>query len=62
MECTSTESREPQGVEEAGCEIFSGAPHQLDYGTDKRTSGQPVIIIIIIIIIIISVFLERISM
>ena len=26
MENTTTENREPQGVEEAGCKIFSGAP------------------------------------
>ena len=32
MEYHTTESREPQGVEEADCTIYSGAP---DYGTDK---------------------------
>ena len=26
MKYTTTESREPQGVEEAGCKINSGAP------------------------------------
>ena len=26
MECHTTESREPRGVEEAGCKIYSGAP------------------------------------
>ena len=26
MEYTTTESREPRGVEEAGCKIYSGAP------------------------------------
>ena len=26
MEYTTTQSLEPQGVEEAGCKIYSGAP------------------------------------
>ena len=26
MEYTTTESREPRGVEETGCKIYSGAP------------------------------------
>ena len=26
MEYTTKESREPRGVEEAGCKIYSGAP------------------------------------
>ena len=33
MEYTTTESREPQGVEEAGCKIYSGAP------TVSQTTG-----------------------
>ena len=34
MEYTTTESREPRGVEEAGCEIYSGAP------TASQTMGR----------------------
>ena len=33
MEYTTTESREPQGVEEAGCKIYSGAR------TVRQTTG-----------------------
>ena len=34
MEYITTESREPRGVEEAGCKIYSGAP------TVSQTTGQ----------------------
>ena len=36
----NTESREPRGVEEVGCKIYSGAPNgQPDYGIDKIRSS-----------------------
>ena len=34
MEYTTTESREPRGVEEAGCKIYSGGP------TVSQTMGE----------------------
>ena len=36
MEYHITESREPRGVEKAGCKIYSGVPNgQPDYGTER---------------------------